>query len=164
MLKIHHITGLLPYQKSTTFKVIVFFRIFAFGPLNFSHFAPNIHLFRQFCCEKYPKFKNNSFFVLQAENSPHNWSIAVSKVHNFQSYHIFRIFAFGPLNFPPLIYGPLNIHLFHRFCRQKYPKFENNSFFILQAENSPHNWSIAVSNVHNVQSYLIFPNFCFWDP
>ena len=93
-LKIHHITGPLAYQTSTSFTVIVFFRIFAFGGLNFSQFAPNIHLFRRFCCQKYPKFENNAFFILQAENSPHNWSIAVSNVHNVQSYLIFPNFCF----------------------------------------------------------------------
>ena len=93
-LKIHLITVPLPYQMCTTFKVIIFFRIFAFGPLNFSHFAPNIHLFCRFCCQKHPKIENTSFFILQAENSPHNWSIAVSNVHNVQSYLIFPNFCF----------------------------------------------------------------------
>ena len=60
-LKIHHITGPLAYQKSTSSTVIVFFRIFACGGLNFSHFAPNIHLFCRFCCQKHPKIENNAF-------------------------------------------------------------------------------------------------------
>ena len=34
-LKIHLITVPLPYQMCTTFKVIIFFRMFAFVPLNF---------------------------------------------------------------------------------------------------------------------------------
>ena len=63
-LKIHHITGPLAYQTSTSFTVIVFFRIFGFGPLNFSHFAPNIHLFCRVCCQKHPKIENTSFFIL----------------------------------------------------------------------------------------------------
>ena len=92
-------------KKSTSFTVIVFFRIFAFGGLNFSHSAPNIHLFRHFCCQKYPKFENNAFFILQAENSPHN-SIAVSNVHNVQSYLIFPNFSFWTLElFSPHIWA-----------------------------------------------------------
>ena len=35
-------------------------------------------------------------------------------------------------------------------------------FLFLHAENSPHKWSIAVSRVHNFQSYRIFQNVCFW--
>ena len=101
-LKIHHITGPLAYQTSTNFTVIVFFRIFAFRGLKFSHFAPNIHLFCRFCCQKHPKIENTSFFILQAENSPHNWSIAVSNVHNVQSYLIFPNFCFCTVElFPP---------------------------------------------------------------
>ena len=44
-LKIHHITGPLAYQTSTSFTVIVFFRIFAFGTLELFSF-----------CSKYTPF------------------------------------------------------------------------------------------------------------
>ena len=44
-LKIHHITGPLAYQTSTSFTVIVFFRIFAFGHLELFSF-----------CSKYTPF------------------------------------------------------------------------------------------------------------
>ena len=61
-LKIHHITGPLAYQTSTSFTVIVFFRIFAFGYLElFSFCSKYTPFFSDFAAKNTLKLKITHF-------------------------------------------------------------------------------------------------------